>query len=160
MTRELREILVGAAVVAAFGGMLLVAYSGQDVAGDAARSGYVLTAKFNRVDGLSEGDEVRMGGIRIGAVESMTLDPDYRAVVSMRLAPGAELPTDSSVAIHTDGLFGSKFLEFLPGGEEEIFRGGDTVSHTQDAQIVSELLDLIIAEGRARLVRQKLREGG
>ena len=60
------------------------------------------------------------------------------------------LPADTSAAIHTDGLFGSKFVVLEPGGEETYLGDGDVITFTQDAVIVSELLDLIIAEGRAR----------
>jgi phospholipid/cholesterol/gamma-HCH transport system substrate-binding protein len=60
------------------------------------------------------------------------------------------VPTDTSVSVQTDGLFGGKFVLLEPGGDESMLADGDTITYTQDSLIVGELLDLIIAEGRAR----------
>ena len=59
------------------------------------------------------------------------------------------MPRDTSAAIHTDGLFGGRFLVLDPGGDEETLGDGATIAFTQDAVVISELLDFIIAEGRA-----------
>ena len=99
--------------------------------------------------------EVRLGGIPIGKVASFHLTPDFRAVVSMRMASGIALPKDTAVAIHTDGLFGGKYLELEPGGEDAILKDGDSIVYTQDAIIVTRLLDRIIAQGEARIEQQK-----
>jgi phospholipid/cholesterol/gamma-HCH transport system substrate-binding protein len=55
---------------------------------------------------------------------------------------------DTSAAIHTDGLFGGKFIVLEPGAEENILNNEDEISLTQDAIIVSDLLELIISEGK------------
>ena len=65
-----------------------------------------------------------------------------------------KIPKDSSAAIHTDGLFGSKFISLGPGAEEALLKDGDTITFTQDAVVVSELLDLIISEGKAKRAQQ------
>ena len=62
-----------------------------------------------------------------------------------------ELPTDTSAAIHTDGLFGQKHVVLVPGAEEKILKSGGAITLTQDSVLVSDLLDLIIGEGRAKL---------
>ena len=67
---------------------------------------------------------------------------------------GVQLPEDTAAAIHTDGLFGSKFVVLLAGGEDATIKPGGAITHTQDALIVSELLELIIAEGRAARAKQ------
>ena len=108
---------------------------------------YRVNAMFNRVDGLHEGDEVRLGGIKIGTVSTQALDNNYRAIIGMDVDAGIKLPMDTSAAIHTDSLFGSKFVVLEPGGDEELLASGDTITFTQDSMIVSDLLDQIIAEG-------------
>ena len=70
-----------------------------------------------------------------------------------------ELPVDSSAAIHTDGLFGSKFVVIDPGGDLAILEDGDEIQYTQDAVIVEDLLDLIISEGKARLATASQPQG-
>ncbi len=164
MNSETREILIGAG---AFGCLLLVLaylYGGRDwreAKAAAAGSGHkYVVAKFNRVDGLVEGDDVMLGGIRIGTVNKMTLDDKYRAVITMKIFGDVPLPTDTSAAIHTDGLFGSKFLVLEPGGDSNRLKSGGEIAFTQDAVVVSDLLDLIIAEGRAaKAEREKAAAG-
>lgn len=159
MTSEVREILIGAG---AFGCLLLVLaylYSGRDWrdarAATALGGHKTLIAKFNRVDGLIEGDPVMLGGIRVGTVSKMVLDDKYRAVVTMKVFGDVPLPADTSAAIHTDGLFGSKFLVLEPGGDPTLLKSGGEITFTQGAVVVSDLLEVIISEGRAALAARR-----
>ena len=145
--REAREIVIGGAVVVVLALVLAYSYGGSRV--KSAVGAYTLIAKFNRIDGLNDGAEVFLAGIKVGTVSGQTLDDDYRAVVALQLEPGVKLPADTAVAIHTDGLFGSKFVVLDPGGDEDMLEPGDEITVTQDAMIVSELLNLIISEGKA-----------
>ncbi len=149
MAAENREIWIGFFVVTALAALVSVMNARSAIDAETAGGAMVVTAKFNKVDGLSEDSEVRMGGIRIGAVLSMALDSQFRAVVQLRIDSDIGLPKDTSAAIHTDGLFGSKFVVFEPGAEEDIMKSGDEIKYTQDALVVSDLLDLIISEGRS-----------
>ena len=155
MRNENKEIAVG---VLAFSALLLVLaffYAGRThLVGKAAASNYALSATFNRIDGLFPGDPVRLGGIRGGTVAKAELDRNYRARLTFRMDAEIKLPEDTAAAIHTDGLFGSKFVVLLAGGEDAILKPGGAITHTQDALIVSELLELIIAEGRAARAKQ------
>ena len=56
-----------------------------------------------------------------------------------------EIPVDSSISIETDGIMGSKHLEILPGGDEEMMENGDSFGYMQDSLILSELLDKVNA---------------
>ena len=145
--REAREIVYGGAVIVVLALVLAYSYGGGRVS--SAVGAYTLTANFNRVDGLAEGADVYLAGIKAGTVSGQRLDDDYRAEVEMQIDAGVRLPTDTAVAIHTDGLFGTKFVVLDPGGEEDMLEPGDEITFTQDAMIVGELLDLIIAEGKA-----------
>ena len=145
--REAREIVIGGAVLVVLA--LILAYSYVGGRGESAANAYTLIAKFNRIDGLGDGADVFLAGIKVGTVSGQTLDDDYRAVVALQIDSAIELPTDTAVAIHTDGLFGTKFVVLDPGGEEDMLEAGDEITFTQDAMIVGELLDLIIAEGKA-----------
>ncbi len=155
MNTEAKEIIVGMVAVVVLATVILMSVGGGGVKAKAPVNDYFLNATFNRIDGLVEGDEVRLGGIKIGKVESAILDDKYRAKLKLRIKKGVELPTDTSVAIHTDGLFGPKYIVLEPGGEEAIFKDGDEAVFTQDAVIVSELLDLIISQGHAKRAAAK-----
>ena len=63
MAGNLVETLIGAVVLAAAAGFLYFAYGRTDIG---AVAGYEVIAKFERVDGLSVGSDVRMSGIKIG----------------------------------------------------------------------------------------------
>ena len=146
MNRNATETMVGGLMLGVAALFFAATYSGERLA---PATGYTLTAAFNRVDGLADGDEVRLSGIRVGQVEGQHLDEFFRAVLTLRIDGGIDLPLDSSAAIHTDGLFGSKFVVLDPGGDPEVMKDGDEIQYTQDAVIVQDLLDLIISEGRA-----------
>jgi len=89
-----------------------------------------------------------MGGVRIGTVDGQSLNEHYQAIIELVIDKNIKLPTDTSAAIHTDGLFGAKYVVLEPGGEEEIIGDGGVITFTQDSLIVSELLELIISQGK------------
>jgi phospholipid/cholesterol/gamma-HCH transport system substrate-binding protein len=151
MGREERlEILVGGTALLLFAVVLMFSYMG--LAGGAGTSTYQVYATFNRIDGLSVGDDVQLSGIPVGEVAGMTLRPDFRARVALAIEREVMLPVDTSAAIHTDGLFGRKFVVLEPGGDDQALADESAITFTQDSLIVSELLDLVIAEGRAQRI--------
>lgn len=154
MNREIREILIGAVTVTALVGVLVAMNVRHELADTPSGDRLVVSAKFNKIDGLTEGSEVRLGGVKIGHVSGMALDGQFRATVSLTLEKTVPLPLDTSAAIHTDGLFGAKFVVLEPGAEETHLKSGGAISLTQDAVVVSDLLDLIISEGRVARQRE------
>ena len=104
----------------------------------------MLTATFNKADGLTPTSEIRMAGIRVGQIGKQKLASNgYQVVVELIFDRYLEIPTDSSISIETDGIMGSKHLEILPGGDEELMVSGDSFAYTQDSLIFSELLDKV-----------------
>jgi len=155
-----RDTLVGGAIVLIAAFVFVFSYAGKNMAKQSNVGTYPVTAVFNRIDGLFEGDVVRMAGIKVGSVGQQILDKNYRASVTLNLLNGIKIPSDSAVAIHTDGLFGSKFVVIEPGVEDTNLGKGSHVQFTQGAVVVSELLGLIIDQGKARLAKQKSQQGG
>ena len=119
------------------------AWEGQD------DSDYELYATFNRTDGLVIGDQVRMAGIDIGRVVDSKLDNNFRAVLSLNIDSGIEIPDDSSISIVSSGITGSKYVEIDPGGSEDMLQPNDEFLYTQDAMVLEELLDRVISIGKA-----------
>ncbi len=76
-----------------------------------------VSAIFEDVQGLREGDKVRLSGIDIGNVSSLSFMWDNHVFVQMNL--DAELVKfvmkDSRVTIGSEGLMGSKVVMILPG---------------------------------------------
>ena len=136
------EIVTGAAVLAAAALFLgyAVAHSGRS-----ETTGYPLTAKFERIDGLSVGADVRLAGVKVGAVTSARIDPKtYMAEISFTVANGLEIPKDSSAEITSDGLLGGKYLSLVPGGDPTILKAGQAVTITQSAVSLEQLLGKFI----------------
>ncbi len=158
MSPDAKEITVGGLAFLALVLLLGFLYGGRELTAKAASSDYIVVATFNRVDGLLVGAPVRLGGIQVGTVDGQVLDVYYRAVTTLKIDADVKLPTDTSVAIHTDGLFGTKYVVLEPGGDEEFMGEGDEINFTQDAVIVAELLELIIAQGKANRERRASRE--
>jgi len=90
----------------------------------------------------------RLGGVRIGSVDDLSLDPaSFRAVATLRLDPGVEAPTDSSAKILSDGLLGDSYVALAVGGAIETFQDGDRIEFTQDAVNVIDLVSRLISSG-------------
>jgi phospholipid/cholesterol/gamma-HCH transport system substrate-binding protein len=138
MTRNILETLLGAVVLIVAIGFLGFAYSSSQIN---QQDGYQLLARFDRVDGLEPGSDVRVSGIRVGTVLGQTLDPaTYRAEVRFSVRDGVELPADSSAAVVSDGLLGGKYLRIVPGGDIDMLGPGDEVTLTQSAISLEDLI--------------------
>ena len=155
MQEDSRNIMVGAITVVVLVLIGVQSFSSSKI--EQAGSANTIHAVFNRIDGLQVGDEVRIAGIKIGEVTGMRLGSDFAATVDMELSSGVQIPSDTSAAIHTEGLFGSKFIVLEPGAEEELIKAGESLTLTQDAVVVQDLLDLIIGEAKAN--RAKMAAG-
>ena len=148
MSREIREVIMGAIAVAFLLSVIFAVHFRDKIVDFSAGENIIVTAKFNKVDGLVEGSEVRLGGIKVGHILKMALDEQFRAILTLTLKKSLLLPADSSASIHTDGLFGYKFVVLEPGAETVYLKSGGELSFTQDAVVVGDLLELIISEGR------------
>ena len=157
MTQDMRNIVIGAGTLAVL--LLGSLFSFSNSAVDKS-SGLFVTAQFNRIDGLDAGAEIRMGGIKIGEVTALEIKEDYSAQATLNIEANIPIPTDTSVAIHTSGIFGDKYVTLEPGAAEEYMKMGDAFEVTQDSVDVQDLLDLIIdrAKSNQAKIRQQLEE--
>ncbi len=146
MSEESRHSIVGFVALLA---LLVLAVLSFATTTTEKTAGFDITADFDRVDGLSVGDEVLMSGIKIGEVTRMILTESFRARLTLNIDDGVELPSDSDARILTNGLFGSKFIEVNPGAEEEILEAGDEIEFTQESLVLQDLLDQVIGQGRS-----------
>ena len=140
--RNFAEVLIGAVVLLVAAGFLAyaIAHSGRTTA-----SGYLLYAKFDHIDGLSVGSDVRIAGVKVGSVASTSLDPKtYQAVVGLSVADDVKLPKDSSAVITSESLLGGKYLSLQPGGDETVLQPGQTITITQSSVSIEELLGKFI----------------
>lgn len=140
--RSIAEVLTGAVVLLVAVGFLAyaIAHSGRSAAG-----GYTLQARFDHVDGLAVGADVRLAGVKVGSVTAEKIDPKtYLAMVSFTVRSGIELPKDTSASITSESLLGGNYLSLSPGGDENMLQPGQTITITQSAVNLEELLGKFI----------------
>jgi phospholipid/cholesterol/gamma-HCH transport system substrate-binding protein len=140
MNANLVETLIGAVVLLVAGFFLAFAYTTGGV-GSGRVSGYELQARFNRADGLVNGGDVRLSGIKIGTITKQSLDPKtFDAIVTFSVDSRYQLPEDSAVKIASEGLLGGNFISVEPGGSDTALKPGAEVKFTQGSV---NLMDLI-----------------
>ncbi len=140
--RNLSELFAGAVVLVITAGFLGYAVANT---GRASVSGYVISAKFEKIDGIAAGADVRLAGVKIGRIMSATVDPKtYRAVVLMSVQSDIKLPKDSSAQVSTDGLLGGKVIALVPGGDDVMLKDGGEITITQSAASLEDLLGKFI----------------
>jgi phospholipid/cholesterol/gamma-HCH transport system substrate-binding protein len=138
MSRNAIETVMGALVLVVAGLFLFFAYSTSQVR---ATSGYEVTAAFDRVDGIREGGDVRISGIKVGSIVSQSLDPKtFLAMVRLSIDPQVKLPTDTVAQIASSGLLGDKYLSLVPGGADETIPPGGRIQFTQPAISLESLI--------------------
>lgn len=139
------ETLIGAAVVIVAVGFF---YYGWNTTGSGAVAGYEVVAKFDRIDGIGVGTDVRLSGIKIGSVTKQELDAKtYRALVRMNIRPEIQLPDDSSIKVASEGLLGGAYLSVGPGGSDAFMKAGSEFEITQGSIDLVGLLGQAIFSG-------------
>lgn len=80
--------------------------------------GYDIQASFASAgQGLLEGSDVKIRGLNVGEVSSIEL-VENRALVTMTIDDGVDIPTTSEAVIRPKTLFGEKFVDVIPGVDE------------------------------------------
>ena len=106
--------------------------------------GYELIGTFERAgQGLDDASDVKMRGVTVGEVESITLDDQGRAVVRLRMFDGVQVPDTAGAAIAPISVFGPTYVQLDPGDHEESgpFLGdGDTLDATRAPIEFTEVL--------------------
>ena len=113
--------------------------------GHSTVSGRSLNAKFENIGSLAPGADVKIGGVAVGRVVSTSIDPQtYQVQVRFTLQPDIKLPTDSSAQVSSSGLLGGAFLTLSPGGADGVIGDGGTITITQGATNLEDLLGKFI----------------
>ena len=143
MTDKWQKILVGFVLTVLLGFWFVWAHNTS--VKEQQKQDFVLYAYFTKTDGLNVGAPVRLAGLQIGRVYAMDFGDDFLVRTTLAFDKKLDLPIDTSVSIETDGIFGSKHIELISGGDEELFVSGDTIAYTQDALLLDELLEKLNA---------------
>jgi virulence factor Mce-like protein len=126
-------------------------------------STYNLKAQLPNADALVKGNEVRIGGVRVGIVKSVVPvqlgDGKVAAELSLSLDKSAEpLPVDSTITVRPKSALGLKFLQIIPGSSSDGFEAGETIplaAATPEPVDIDEFFDMFDEKTRDA-IRQNL----
>ncbi|MFO1372162.1 MAG: outer membrane lipid asymmetry maintenance protein MlaD [Candidatus Competibacteraceae bacterium] len=146
MAQKNLELAVGLFVALGLAAFLMLALKVSDIASIGDDKGYRITAHFENIGGLKVRAPVTLGGVRIGRVVGIDLDPhSYEAVVTLSIDPKYnQLPVDSSASILTAGLLGEQYIGLEPGGMDSTLKDGSTLKLTQSALILEKLIGRVL----------------
>ena len=145
MQNSVVETLVGTIVVVVATVFLFFAYSSTN---SGSTKGYEVLANFQRVDGLNVGTDVRLSGIKIGNVSSLSLDPKtYQATVHLNIRDDVKLPDDSAIMVTSAGLLGNSYLSITPGGSDTMLASGGYIQNTQGSVDLMSLVGRLVGGG-------------
>ncbi|ATC96162.1 outer membrane lipid asymmetry maintenance protein MlaD [Pseudoalteromonas tunicata] len=160
MSRKI-EILVGFFVSLGILALVLLALKVANAGISGGGETYNLYAKFDNIGSLKVRSPIKVGGVVVGRVEAINLDPkDYTPVVHMKISSEFnQLSETTSVNILTSGILGEQYLGLNPGVlansssefsdeisnlfEQEklkILQDGDMITDTKSALVLEELI--------------------
>jgi phospholipid/cholesterol/gamma-HCH transport system substrate-binding protein len=138
MKGNVLETVMGAVVLVVAALFLFFAYNTSQLR---SVKGYELTANFEHIDGIRDGSDVRISGIKVGSVMTATLDPKtFLATLRLSVEPSVKLPDDTVAEIVSSGLLGDKYLSLVPGGSDKDLAPGERIKFTQSSISLEHLI--------------------
>ena len=143
LRENIGEAIVGLLVVIL--AVWFVIFAWDRTGGGAKANAIKISAIFPNASGVQSGTDVRVAGLKVGSVTGLSLDPQsYQVKVDIALDPNVKLPSDSSAAVTSEGLLGSTFVAFTPGGSPTPIKSGDTITDTQGSVDLMALIGQFI----------------
>ena len=141
MERSKSDIWVGLFVLIGAVAILFLALQSANLLALNFQSSYRVTAKFDNIGGLKRQAAVKSAGVVVGRVDSISFDDkSFQARVVLDLESRYTFPKDSSLKILTSGLLGEQYIGIEAGAEEKVLAAGDTITTTQSAVVLENLI--------------------
>jgi phospholipid/cholesterol/gamma-HCH transport system substrate-binding protein len=136
MQRSNSDIWVGLFVLIGGAALLFLALQSANLLSLNFQKTYNVTARFDNIGGLKPQTAVKSAGVVVGRVESISFDDKSFLALQNRYS----FPKDSSLKILTSGLLGEQYIGIEPGAEEKNLQAGDTITATQSAVVLENLI--------------------
>jgi len=141
MQRSKNDVWVGLFVLIGAAAILFLALQSANLLSLSFQKTYIVKAKFDNVGGVKPKAAVRSAGVVVGRVDNIVFDDkSFQAVVTLALESRYVFPKDSSLKILTSGLLGEQYLGIEPGADDKNLMAGDTISSTQSAVVLENLI--------------------
>lgn len=148
MQSKKSEIWVGAFMLMALAAILFICVRVADLQSLGTQPTWQLYADFDNIGGLKASSPVKIGGVVIGRVTDVTLEPKTllpRVTMAISDEYAGKIPDTSSLAIRTQGLLGEQFLALNLGFDDPelgsaMLKSGDTLRDTKSALVLEDLI--------------------
>jgi phospholipid/cholesterol/gamma-HCH transport system substrate-binding protein len=141
MERSKSDVWVGLFVLLGALAILFLALQSANLLSLSFQPTYRVVAKFDNIGGLKRQAAVKSAGVVVGRVESIAFDDkSFQARVTLALETRYTFPKDSSLKILTSGLLGEQYIGVEPGADEKNLAAGDTITTTQSAVVLENLI--------------------
>jgi len=136
------ELTSGIFLLTGIAALLWLATEATDYGMQIGDETFQVTARFSNVADLKNRAPVKIGGVTVGLVDGIVLDPvSFDAIVSMQIDTRfSDIPNDSSAAILTSGMLGNRYVGLEPGGALEPLADGDEIFITQSAVVLETMI--------------------
>ena len=143
------EFAVGAFLLLALASLLVLALASTNRRFGMGGGSYELTARFTNLGQLRRQAPVKIGGVVIGQVADIQLDPaKFDSVVTLSIdGRYRALSADTSAGVFTSGLLGESYIGLSPGGDPESLKPGDEIAYTQPAVDLLQLVGKYMFSG-------------
>jgi virulence factor Mce-like protein len=128
---------------------------------------YKLSTQVENANTLVAGNEVRIGGVRVGQIEAIEPVENETGIANakldLKLDPEVDpLPVDSTVIVRARSALGIKYLEIVPGKSDEGYEAGSLMplsAATPEPVDIDQFLGMFDARTRTS-IQTNLREFG
>ena len=136
------EFASGIFLLLGIAAMIWLATRATDYGQEIGNETYVISARFANVGDLRDRAPVKIGGVTVGMVESIQLDPvTFEAIVKMRVSTRFnEIPSDTGASVFTSGVLGDRYIGLEPGGAPDMLVDGDELFITQSALVLEQVI--------------------
>ncbi len=145
------EFAVGAFLLLALASLLVLAIASTNGKFGFASDTYELQARFTNLGQLRSMAPVKIGGVTIGQVADIQLDPvKFDSIVTLAIDNRyKEIPIDTSAGILTGGLLGESYIGLQPGGDMEVLKPGEEIPFTTPAVDLMQMVGKYMFGGGA-----------
>lgn len=143
------EFAVGAFLLLALATLLVLAMASTNGRWGGHGDTYPLKARFSNIGGLRPNAAVKIGGVNVGQVADIQLDPvKYDSIVTLAIeGKYKDLPGDTSASILTNGLLGESYVGLAPGGDPAPLKPNDEILLTQPSVDLIQLVGKYMFSG-------------
>lgn len=104
---------------------------------------FTITATFKNVEGLKQGDNVWLSGVKVGTVKDVSIVSEGKVLVTLTLKNNQSqfIRRDATASIGSDGLVGNKIVVIRPGLAAQAIQEDDTINTSSPAD-TQELMNI------------------